>query len=112
MGKVEVTREDREASWLALNAGLMPVNGELAEFVNRWFDGRETLEGPAAKTLDTIALAIATARAEGRAEERRDVVAWMRGEWAEDNRLDPQYWADHIEQAEQHIGLGKRKELR
>ena len=78
MGKVEVTRADREASWLALNAGLMPVNGELAEFVNRWFDGREALEGPAAKTLDTIAVAIATARAEGRAEERRDVVAFLR----------------------------------
>jgi hypothetical protein len=77
-----VTKADREAAWKALNAGLMPVNGELAAFVNRWFDGRETLEGPAAKTLDTIALAIATARSEGiaqgREHERNDTTAWLR----------------------------------
>lgn len=83
MSEVKVTREDREAAWSAnLKFATTYTRGGWSE---GFFDHGPTQIPFLSESLhqelvamERVAKAIATARSEGRLEERRDVTAWLR----------------------------------
>lgn len=71
MGKVEATREDREAAYIALNHGIPDPGSYGEKFVE------QGLVLDIFTQANRVAMAIAEGREHARLEERRGVVAWL-----------------------------------